>query len=337
MPNYTTRRKRHINTPHNYFGIVTGNLAAPAALGTGTYENLQTFAAGAIGVYVADATGLWTSATNANIVTEDKPFFIAQYIGLEAETNRPIIKRTTEMKYSYFSQIQKTPYRAATKQVSYFGYDGTNGDLGGAVATLNGEYGITIIDVTDVATIEDQERYTFNYQAKATDTIETIIDALVAQINDDANPTYRSEGVGALYTATKVGAGVDWGICITTVFDDEAFRITNSGEFIYATIDYRDQGVKPILSSGKGTQVNWMERDSKAQDGYTNQNVANFLQHPYPNTFADVALTYTIINFNGVNSTASVALPNNNVQYAVNLELALPTAITGLLDTIFGL
>lgn len=104
-----------------------------------------------------------------------------------------------------------TSYAAPVAQVSYVGYNGTNGNIEASVdIKASTTYTLAIIFKQDkVAFSERQLKKTFSYATSAaSDSRESVVNAFVALINADAT-------CAEYLTAAKVGSGATVGISLT--------------------------------------------------------------------------------------------------------------------------
>ena len=330
MATRRNRKQRFINPSQNYVFVNPEGVAL--ATGGESISALSSKANGTIGVYTPTGTGKQLIST-ASALGPGQKFVIAQKNGNQIQMSAVLCLDTD------FNNKSKTAASTGTKQETFVGYNGTSGSMN-YTPVAGDTVGIAIYDTTTLGTLEDQDVYTFTHLVKTGDTVETIIDALVAQINDSKNTAYYSESFksGNIYSAAKEKSGTDLGIKITTTYLNETFYVGLKGEFANPlsspSIDY---ATAVAMTSGLGEDVLAMELDGLAFKGNTHRYKMDPNNRPKPVEFTDVNLNYTTINISANNYNRSTAMPALKVGYESNTVVALASSDSTLLDTVLGL
>jgi hypothetical protein len=105
-------------------------------------------------------------------------FFIAQKQG-------DLVKKTPTMKEGELRFKNWEQFCLRVKQVSAIGYNGIDGDVNDVVPVVNigDNYEVSVIETTEG--YQPYPTWQYSYTSKIGDTVDTILDNLMAQINDD--------------------------------------------------------------------------------------------------------------------------------------------------------
>lgn len=301
--------------------IVTGLQAAGE-----TKAGLIADVAGTLGVTTFNpATGLHTSTATKAAITTNNPKFNLSY--KDGDGN---IVTLAEMSKDEII-VEKKAYNAPVKQVTAIGYNGTTGSLNYTTVVAGDEAIIRFVDTTETgAGLPYDVVLSYQYIAKPNDTPTTIIDALVAQINDVDSFQHKRFNGATPYVATALTGGGELGISLTTTEFGETFSVATDGVFQYAT---QTDLVNYSLGNGVGTEVAYLEEITQYTRGNGWRNEDSSSYYPTTTKLANPALFYTRYKITNKPSTTARRdrFKTNIWIYVAQTNAATPSTLLDLL------
>lgn len=139
----------------------------------------------------------------------------------------------------------------------------------------------------------------------------------------------------------------NWILGIEAVYTGEAFTIARKEELENETVTTdgtvdKLTAVRYVLGSGVADEVIQLEKDGKANQGFTAQNrLAYNVDYPQPGLFAAAGNFYTVYHISGFKKMGSKAAPvvatDEKIDIVVAIEQADDSTAATTLDTVLGL
>lgn len=292
---------RHHRTTIGYNAqVIIG--AAVAYTTDATYEDFVNNAVnGEIGVFTEDGT-----LVSAELADGAK-YFVAVKLGTEVRKSTLITKS---------DNFTFTPYEAPVKQVTHLGNNGTDGTLAPADGIVAGTtYGITIKETTPG--YEPLPTWSYSITAAPGETLETLIDKLVARINADDSP--ENHHLERLVNAAKVSTtgisltAVDFGVHFEAILR-EGFK---GGQVRKTTL------FNP--GSGTGDWMQQLEMEGNVFAGTTTYNAQFAEDYGQPTNLVDTSLGYDVFIITNEKSIRSVGNANTKDTEFSKIVIAVPS------------
>lgn len=280
-----------------------------------TDADYETFVAnavdGEIGIFLASDNSLVNAA-----VDDGTEVYAAVKIGDQ-------FRKSTTFKKG--DNIRKIAYEAPVKQVSHIGNNGVNGAID-VTPEAGAAYTVAIIETTPG--YEPYPRWSYTVTAGASETVSTLIDKLVARINDDTVPEngYNPR----LVTAAKVSTN---GISLTAIENGVHFEVVVrdglAGQQVRKTT---------LFNPGAGTPewVTQLEKEGNTFAGVTTYNARFAEDYGQPVSAVNPAVGYNTYFINNLKTAKSKGKPNKMDTEYSNIIIAVPssgTNPTSALDT----
>jgi hypothetical protein len=329
------RRLKSLNTLGQNRKFFLG--ASTAYSDSATYGDFITEAlVGEIGVFLVGASGSEFAATlRTTALTGVETVIVAERLG-DKLGERQFRKTTIEA--GSIKRSKLSDFAAPISQVSIAGHDlgATAGDLIIEAPFKDVEYSLKIQDLT--YRNEPYPTFYFNYVANNSDTEETVIDALIAKINEAYSgggyPVSGQREEPIKVQAVKVnGAGSELGIKFTG--DSQIiFNVQFNDGLEGSPVNYNNTGIyvggqAVGFAEGSGYKE-WManaEYEGDVFEGATTQNDRFAENYGLPSSLAVTNLGYDLIYLDVQNDVASKAIPNDIQHECVNLAIAAPAKV----------